>query len=105
LTEQGGTPGTPATPAIEQQVVAIVEDLTQDWGLELQGRISGATRLFKDLDFASVDIIQLCVAIEQNYNRKLGFQDLLMKEGAYVSDLTIGQVAEFVAKRTSKEMQ
>ncbi len=97
MTEQGNS------SLIEQQVVAIVEDLTQDWGLELDGRICGATRLSRDLDFASVDIIQLCVAIEQSYNRKLGFQDLLMKGGAYVSDLTIGQVAEFVASRTSQD--
>lgn len=88
---------------IESAVVAIVEDLIQDWGLQLDGRIGAPTRLFADLDFASVDIIQLCVAIEQSYDRKLGFQDLLMKEGAYVSELTIGEVADFVAERSNHE--
>lgn len=90
---------------IELEVVALVEDLIQDWGLALEGPLGGHTRLFQDLDFASVDIIQLCVAIEQNYERKFGFQDLLMKSGAYVSEITIGEVAAFVAKRTNKQGQ
>jgi acyl carrier protein len=87
----------------ERRVVAIVEDLIQDWGLELGERVGAHTRLFRDLDFASVDIIQLCVAIEQDCDRKLGFQDLLMKDGAYVSELTIGEISAFVAKRMNGE--
>jgi len=85
-----------AEHATEDVVVAIVEDLVQDWGLQLDERISGSSRLVRDLDFASVDIIQLCVAIEQHYARKLGFQDLLMENGSYVSDLSLAQVAAFV---------
>ncbi len=55
--------------------------------------------LVADLDFASVDIIQLCVALEQSYERKLGFQDLLMKDGSYVGDLSLAQVAAHVESR------
>ena len=55
------------------------------------------TRLVADMEFASVDIIQLMVAIEEHYNRpKMGFQDLLMNDGSYVDDLSIGQVIDFV---------
>ena len=54
------------------------------------------TMLVADLDFASVDIIQLCVALEQSYERKLGFQDLLMKDGSYVGDLSLAR-----SRRTS----
>ena len=80
-------------------VCAIVEDLVQDWGLELDEPIGANTLLVADLDFASVDIIQLCVALEQSYERKLGFQDLLMRDGSYVSDLTLEQVAVHVESR------
>ena len=80
-------------------VCAIVEDLIQDWGLELDGPVGAATLLVADLDFASVDIIQLCVALEQSYERKLGFQELLMRDGSYVSDLTLEQVAAHVQSR------
>jgi acyl carrier protein len=82
---------------IETTLVEIVEDLIQDWGLDLDEGISDATLLVNDLDFASVDIIQLCVAIEQHYGQKMGFQDLLMKNGSYVSDLSIGLIADFVS--------
>jgi len=83
----------------ESAVLTIVEDLIQDWGLELSTGLHGATLLVEELDFASVDIIQLCVALEQHYGRKLGFQDLLMVDGSYVGDLSIAQVAKFVDAR------
>jgi acyl carrier protein len=84
--------------SVEKSVIAIVEDLTQDWGLEADD-IDGGTMLVEQLDFASVDIIQLCVALEQHYGRKLGFQDLLLVNGSYVGDLSISQIADFVATK------
>lgn len=77
-------------------IVAIVDDLTQDWGLEFDGPKGNATMVVADLEFASVDIIQLCVALEQAFGRRFGFQDLLMKDGSYVGDLSLGQFAEFI---------
>jgi acyl carrier protein len=86
----------------ETAIVAIVEDLIQDWGLDFSGGVQGSTRLVEELQFASVDIIQLCVALEQHYGRKLGFQDLLMVDGSYVPDLAISQVARFVEARLAQ---
>ena len=85
-----------------ETVVAIVEDLTQDWGLELETPAGAGTRLAGDLEFASVDIIQLCVALEQCYERRFGFQDLLMKDGSYVGDLSLGQFASFIDTRLAQ---
>jgi acyl carrier protein len=87
-----------AQHSTQRSVIEIVEDLTQDWGLEAD-EIDGNTLLVEQLDFASVDIIQLCVALEQHYGRKLGFQELLLVNGSYVSDLSIAQVADFVTAR------
>ncbi|WP_457573343.1 acyl carrier protein [Desulfolithobacter sp.] len=84
---------------VEKSLIEIIEDLVQDWGLDLADGISGRTSLVEDLDFASVDIIQLCVAIEQFYGKKIGFQSLLMEDGSYVSDLTVNQIADYVAQR------
>jgi acyl carrier protein len=82
---------------IEKALIHIVVDLTQDWGVELDQAVSRDTRLVADMEFASVDIIQLMVAIEEHFNRpKMGFQDLLMHDGSYVDDLSIGQVIDFV---------
>lgn len=94
--------GRPSGSAVETAVIAIVEDLIQDWGLELSEGIAPATRLVQQLEFASVDIIQLCVALEQHYERKLAFQDLLMVDGSYVQDLSIEQIARFVEKRLNQ---
>ena len=85
--------------AIEKTLVEIVEDLIQDWGIDLDDGVAGTALLVNDLDFASVDIIQLCVAIEQRYDRKIGFQDLLMKESSYVSDLSIAQMVDFLVDK------
>ncbi len=83
----------------DKAVISIVEDLTQDWGLDEAEGIDGSTLLVEQLDFASVDIIQLCVALEQHFGQKLGFQDLLMVDGSYVGDLSITQIADFVSKK------
>ena len=91
--------------SVERIVVHICEDLIQDWGLDLDEPIAGDTRLAKDLDFVSVDFIQLLVAVEQHYKRKFGFQDLLMVNGSYVSDLTIGEIVEFVGQALRREDQ
>ncbi|MBZ0157483.1 MAG: acyl carrier protein [Alphaproteobacteria bacterium] len=91
------------TQEIEKTLAGIAEDLIQDWGLEREEGISGSTKLVADLEFASVDVIQFCVAIEQHYRQKMGFQDLLMKEGSYVPDLSIAQIAEFLAGKIKRE--
>lgn len=88
-----------ANDVVLPKVVAIVDDLITDWGLELESAVGGQTLLAADLQFASVDIIQLCVALEQAFGRRLGFQDLLMKDGSYVGDLSLGQFAQFIAAR------
>ena len=84
-------------------VVAIVDDLVQDWGLDLDAPTGAQTMLVAGLEFASVDIIQLCVALEQCYGRRFGFQDLLMKDGSYVGDLSLGQLAAFVDAKLSSQ--
>ena len=83
----------------EAILVGIIVDLIQDWGLDLGEGITGKTTLVNDLEFASVDIIQLCVAIEQHYDRKIGFQELLMSNGSYVSDLSISQIDNYLRSK------
>lgn len=84
-------------------VVAIVNDLTQDWGLDTTAAPGAQTLLAGDLQFTSVDIIQLCVALEESFDRRFGFQDLLMKDGSYVGDLSLGQLSAFVDSQLIKE--
>lgn len=92
----------PTVDIVLPKVVAIMEDLITDWGLDLEEPVGAGTLLAADLQFASVDIIQLCVALEQAFERRLGFQDLLMKDGSYVGDLSLVQFAQFIAARLSE---
>ncbi|MDG2051561.1 MAG: acyl carrier protein [Myxococcota bacterium] len=86
---------------IAHLLIEIVDDLIQDWGLDLDEPVGVDTLLVADLEFASVDVIQLCVAVEEHYGRKLGFQDLLMHDGSYVQDLALGEMVRFIAKQVS----
>lgn len=91
-------------PASSDQLVGqlseLLKDFTQDWDNEFEGEMTRDTRLLADLGFESIDIIQLVVAIEQMVHKsKLPFNELLMRDGRYVDDLSIGQIADFVATK------
>lgn len=85
--------------AVEERVIGVIADLTRDWDVEIEGGMTSGTSLVADVDFASIDFIQMAVAIESEFKTKLGFQDLLMQGGKYVGDVTVRQIAEFVAER------
>jgi acyl carrier protein len=80
------------------QLAALLKDFTQDWDSEFEGQMDRSTTLLADLGFESIDIIQLVVAIEEDItHKKVAFDKLLMKDGRYVDDLSIGQIADFLA--------
>ncbi|TDU32053.1 acyl carrier protein [Panacagrimonas perspica] len=81
-----------------QQLSALLKDFTQDWDSATDEPITRETRLFADLSFESIDIIQLIVAIQEEVvKRNVPFDSLLMKEGRYVDDLSVGQIADHLA--------
>jgi acyl carrier protein len=91
-------------PASSDQLVGqlseLLKDFTQDWDNEFEGEMTRDTKLLGDLGFESIDIIQLVVAIEQMVHKsKMPFNELLMRDGRYVDDLSIGQIADFVATK------
>ncbi len=64
--------------------------------------MTAETKLLADLGFESIDIIQLVVAIQEEIvRRKLSFDALLMKDGRYVDDLSVGQIAGYIAAHTA----
>ena len=84
------------SPAIEEQIIRLIEEMTQDWDLDLESDISLNEQLIADLSFSSVDFVQLFVNIEECFGKKLGFHDLLMQNGKYIDDLSVAQLATFV---------
>lgn len=91
----------PLSDTYLERLVTLLEDFTQDWDHEFAGVMGRDTRLLADLGFESIDIIQLVVAIQEDIlKRKLSFDKLLMKDGRYVDDLSIGQIADYLATST-----
>jgi acyl carrier protein len=85
-------------PAIEAAVIGVLRDMVKDWDLDRE--IDAQSKLVKDLQFESIDIIQLVVALEEQFHRRnLGFSELLMINGRYVDDLGVAQIVAFLARK------
>ncbi len=83
---------------IVSRVSAVLVDMTGDWDLDFDGEINRDTRLIGDLAFESIDIVQLVVAIEGEFQKRgIPFEKLLMIDGRYVDDLTVGDIADFLS--------
>ena len=80
---------------ISRLAAAIVEEA----GDMAPESITEETMLSRDLGFGSIDYVRLVVEVERELNRKMGFHDLLMPAGTYVSDLSVGAFAAFVDTR------
>lgn len=89
-----------ASDDINARLIAIVDDFLVDFDEDFDEPVTRDTQLLGDLGFESIDIIQLVVAIEEDFEKRgLGFEDLLMQNGRYVDDLSVGAIADFVAAR------
>lgn len=86
--------------AIQRDLVAILTDMTADWDTSFSGGIQGDTRLIEDLGFESIDVVQLVVAIEGQFQRRdLPFEELLMVDGRYVEELQVKSIVDFLARQ------
>lgn len=89
-----------APSAVTDKLIEIVDDFLEDFDEEIDEAVTRESWLLGDLGFESIDIIQLVVAIEEAFGkRNMGFEELLMEDGRYVDDLSVGQIADFVATR------
>jgi acyl carrier protein len=85
----------PARTEILAAVVTILEEITADWNLDVEA-IGPETRLAADLAFSSVDIMELMATVDVRFGRKLPYDRLVVKDGKYVEDLSVGQLVAFV---------
>jgi acyl carrier protein len=83
---------------IAERLRKTLAEFVEDWGLDVE--ITAETSLVEDLEFDSIDVIQFVVAMENAFeSRSIGFQNLLMQDGRYVDDLSVGQIEAFIASR------
>ena len=87
---------------VEQVIIDLTNELIEDWGLEDVVTVSKETTLKGDMGFASSDTMQLFTMIQEHYTGTLfKFQELVMKDGKFIDDLTLGQVIVFILKKLS----
>lgn len=83
--------------AILQDLTRILTSMMGDWETEFSGAIGPETLLGADLGLESIDVVGLVIAIEEHYQRQdIPFVDLVMIDGAYVKDLSVGDLVEFL---------
>ena len=83
--------------SILQEIVSILEDMTSDWDVAYDEGVARDTRLIADLEFESIDVVQLIVAIEEKFQRRdLPFEKLLMQNGRYVDEIRVADTVDFL---------
>ncbi|AGY59897.1 acyl carrier protein [Gloeobacter kilaueensis] len=87
---------------VETEIIEILDDMTQDWDLEVE-EITPKTSLVNELEFASIDYVQLVVAIEEHFGRKLDFSELILNDGKYVSDISVAELVNFVTRKLNQD--
>jgi acyl carrier protein len=92
----------PNADSIEQGVVQVINEMVADWELDQPLGVRATTRLMGDLEFESIDIVQLAVSLEQHFEQSgLPFEKLFMRDGDYVDDLTVSEIATFLRSHLS----
>ena len=86
---------------VQHKIMGVLSTIVDEWDEELEEPITAESLLVENVGFASIDFVQFVVAIEQAFGRKLGFQALLIQNGAYVEDLSVQQFVNFVHAQLS----
>jgi acyl carrier protein len=90
------TAAAPTRQEAEQTILSLIADITTDWDLE-DLVIDPETKLLGDLGFSSIDILDFMSAVDRHYGRRFRWTLLIVVDGLYVDDLSIRQIAGFVA--------
>jgi acyl carrier protein len=77
-------------------LVDSVSELMENQG-QLPGPITPESALSRDLGVSSVDTVHLFLALEDRLEQPLEFEKLALNNGEYRTDLTVGELWEFVA--------
>ncbi len=82
---------------ILEDTIGIINEMTSDWDIGFSGGINADTKLIEDLGFESIDVVQLVGAIEEHFQKSgLPFEEILIKDGNYVDEIRVSEIAEFL---------
>ena len=80
---------------LRADVLDILRNKVEKLDSNFSGTLTEETRIFGDLDFESVTMVEFCMAIGKHFRKKFPFQNLVFKDGQF-QDFTLGELADFV---------
>ena len=91
----------PTREQIQADIEEILREMISAWGID-DDEIGPGTKVVADLGFSSVDIIHLMASIEMRFHRKLPYDEIIMKDGQYAEDASVGELADFVSRNLDR---
>jgi acyl carrier protein len=85
----------PAEEQIQADIIDILNKMTEEWDFD-SDEIRPDTKLVEELDFSSVDIMHLMASVDMRFERRLPFDQIILKEGQYVEDISVEELVNFV---------
>jgi acyl carrier protein len=84
---------------IQKGLIEVLESMVIGWDLDLVEPIGPNTKIIEDLGFESIDLVQLVVGIEEKFQRRgLPYEEVLMKNGAYVTEINLSDLVSFLCR-------
>jgi len=80
---------------LRADVLEILREKSRKLESAFAGPLTEETRIVGDLDFESVAIVELCMAVGKHFRKKLPFQDLVFRDGRF-QDFTAGELLRFL---------
>ena len=89
---------------LRSDVLAILREKVSKVDSDFSGVLTEETRIVGDLDFESVMIVELCMAIGKHLRKKVPFQNLVFQDGQF-QDFSVGQLLAFLEGHLTPERQ
>jgi len=84
---------------IFEAVTMILTDMTSDWDIDFEGGITPESQIVADLQFESIDVVQIIAQLESKFQRKdLPFEKFLMVDERYRDDFAVQELVDFLYK-------
>lgn len=88
----------------EKTVLEILREFAEEWGLD-DLEVGPETALKADMSFESTDIMQLFMGVQEAFpGLQIPFQNLVIKDGSFVDDLTARDVIAFVNAQVAGQL-
>jgi acyl carrier protein len=89
--------GTMTSARVWTDIGEVVTQLLAERGEE-PGSMTADTNIGADLGISSVDAIHMMIMLEDRLATELNFQELAVRDGEYVQDISLGELRAFLCR-------